>query len=160
MGSSKLPGNAWSVISWAAEIAYGEVIVWDYGGYVNALNKDTGELLWSFNTGNSAYDTPYGTYVLWQFGTQSIADGKIFLSEGSMYNPPLHPAWRLAIDVETGQLVWKLSGWFIGNSLAVADGYLVGYNGYNNRIYCIGKGLTKTTLDVKNDVVPLGSSIL
>jgi len=159
-GPVKLPGNAWSVISWAAEIAYGKVIVWDYGGYVNALNKDTGELLWSFNTGSSGYDTPYGTYVLWQFGTQSIADGKIFLSQGSMYNPPLHPAWRIAIDVETGKLVWKLLSYSGRCPGAVADGFLVQWNSFDCQIYCIGKGPSRTTVTAKPEVTQVGGAIL
>ena len=159
-GPVKLPGNAWSVISWDAEIAYGKVIVWDYGGYVNALDKDTGKLLWSFNTGSSAYDTPYGTYVLWQFGTQSIADGKIFLSEGSMYNPPLHPAWRLAIDVETGQLVWKILSYSGRCPGAVADGFLVEWNSFDNQIYCFGKGPSRTIVEAKPAVTQVGEAVL
>lgn len=83
-GPVKLPCNAMSHIWVAGDIAYGKVFIWDYGGYVNCLNLKTGELLWTFTRGSAGYDTPYGTYMIWGYGTHSIADGKLFLFEGKI----------------------------------------------------------------------------
>jgi outer membrane protein assembly factor BamB len=159
-GPVKLPGNAWSHISRAAQIAYGKVFIWDYGGYVNALNLTTGEILWTFFRGSAGYDTPYGIYPLWQFGTQSIADGKLFLSEGHMYDPPLHPAYRLAINCTTGELVWKLLSFSGRCPGAIADGYLIQWNSFDSQIYSIGKGPSAVKLFTQTDVVALGDSVL
>jgi hypothetical protein len=43
---------------------------------------------------------------------------------------------------------------------AIADGYLVGYNGYDNSVYCFGKGPSATTVKVSSEVVSKGSSVL
>ncbi|MEM2889267.1 MAG: PQQ-binding-like beta-propeller repeat protein [Candidatus Bathyarchaeia archaeon] len=159
-GPVKLPGNAWSHISRAAQIAYGKVFIWDYGGYVNALNLTTGEILWTFSRGSAGYDTPYGIYPLWHFGTHSIADGKLFLSEGHMYDPPLHPAYRLAIDCDTGELVWKLLSFSGRCPGAIADGYLIQWNSFDSQIYSIGKGPSAVRITTQEDVVALGDKVL
>jgi len=152
--------NDWGMYDYFGVIAYGKLYTSGYSGSVHCYDIKTGKHLWDFSCGSAGLETPYGSWPF--YGGITVADGKIYISNGE--HSPGTPMWRgeslYCIDAETGQLIWKLSGWFIGNSLAVADGYLIGYNGYDNRIYCIGKGLTKTTLDVKNDVVPLGSSIL
>ncbi len=159
-GPVKLPGNAWSTISRAAEIAYDKVIIWDFGGYVNALDMQTGDILWTFEPRTSGYDAPYGIYPLWHFGTQSIADGKLFLSEGSMYNPPVHPAYRLAINLETGTLVWSILSYSGRCPGAIADGYLVSWNSFDSQIYSFGKGPTSTNVVASPKVSTAGSSVL
>ena len=160
-GPVDLPGNAWSHISRDADIAYDKLYIWDFGGYVNALDLETGEILWTFTRGTSGYDAPYGSYPLWHFGTHSIADGKLFLSEGSMYNPPLHPgAQRLAIDCETGELVWSILSYSGRAPGAIADGMLVSWNSYDNQIYTFGKGPTETSVTANPKISVHGSSVL
>jgi hypothetical protein len=44
--------------------------------------------------------------------------------------------------------------------MAAADGYVVGMNGYENQIYCFGKGLTATTVSAPVTAVPQGNSVL
>jgi hypothetical protein len=43
---------------------------------------------------------------------------------------------------------------------AVSDGYLVTLNGYDNRIYCFGKGPSATTVSAPQTVPTLGSSVM
>jgi hypothetical protein len=159
-GPVKLPGNAWSTISRDAEIAYGKVLIWDFGGYVNALDPQTGQILWTFEPRSSGYDAPYGIYPLWHFGTQTICDGKLFLSEGSMYNPPIHPAYRLAINITDGSLVWSILSYSGRIPAAHADGYMVEWNSFDAQIYTFGRGPTATTISVSPKVSTEGSSIL
>jgi len=159
-GPVKLPGNAWSSISRAAEIAYGKVYIWDFGGYVNALDLQTGEIKWTFTPRSAGYDAPYGIYPLWHFGTHSICDGKLFLSEGSMYNPPIHPAQRLAINCTDGSLVWSILSYSGRSPAAHADTYMVEWNSLDCQIYTFGKGQTATTVSIQNDVITHGNSVL
>ena len=94
-------------------IAYDQCYIWDIGGYVNALNLTTGKLDWTWTRGSAGYNTPYGVYPNWVFGTQSIADGMIFLSEGRCYDPPLFPGGeKVAIDCTSGKEVWEINGAF------------------------------------------------
>ncbi|MGB9841445.1 MAG: PQQ-binding-like beta-propeller repeat protein [Candidatus Bathyarchaeales archaeon] len=159
-GPVKLPGNAWSCISVAAEIAYGNVYIWDFGGYVNALDLKTGKIKWTFEPRSSGYDAPTPMYPLWVFGSGTICDGKLFFSEGSMYNPPLHPAYRLAINATTGELIWKILSYSGRCPAAHADGMMVQWNSFDSQIYCFGKGPTAVTVQATPEISVHGSKVL
>jgi len=159
-GPVQLEGNAWSASWRSGDIAYGKVYIWDTGGYVNAINLETGEVEWTFTRGSSGYDTPYGIYPIFGYNAHSIADGKLFLSEGITYTIPLSPSWRLAINCTDGSLVWSILNFDSKVVGAIADGYLVTWNCFDNRLYSFGKGPTETTVSIKNNVVSQGSNVL
>ncbi len=72
---------------------------------------------------------------------------------------PLERGERLfAIDANTGEGLWSITGMMVIQ--AIADGYLVGYNGYDNLIYCFGKSPSATTVSGPQNVQPLGTSVL
>ena len=56
--------------------------------------------------------------------------------------------------------VGEIPGFYNGESVAIADGYLVTYNGYDNRIYCFGKGKTAIKLSASPKIVTEGNAIL
>ncbi|PVX27459.1 MAG: hypothetical protein CW716_02180, partial [Candidatus Bathyarchaeum sp.] len=120
-GPVTLEGNAWSTITRSGDIAYGMCYVWDYGGWVNAINLTTGDIVWNWTRGDAGLDTPYGIYELWY--NNAIADGKIILSEGKMYDPPMHPSKTVCIDAFTGDTLWTLTGWTGRQCPAIADGH-------------------------------------
>jgi outer membrane protein assembly factor BamB len=160
-GPVQLEGNALSTLARAAAIAYGKVYIWDFGGYVSAIDLETGDVAWTFTRGTAGYGNPYGVYPIWHFGSHSIADGKLFLSEGRMYDPPLFAdARKLAINCTTGELVWSVLGFYARNTGAIADGFLLGYNSYDAQIYTTGKGQTDTSVIIEEDVVTEGDSVL
>lgn len=158
-GPVELPGNAWSSLSRAAEIAYGKVYIFDFGGYVNALDCNTGTIEWTHVPRNAGYDTSYGIYPLWYNGM--IADEKLFISESHMYDPPMYPsAQQLAINTTTGDLVWGMLSFTGRVPTACADGYLIQWNSYDAQIYSIGKGPTAMTLNVPDVSVESGKTIV
>jgi len=88
-------------------IAYGKIFVG--GGTfcpdIYAFNKDTGNLVWKYETiSRTRYSSP------------AVADGKVFIGEEAGY--------IYALDAETGELVWKYQteGEIEYSSPAVADG--------------------------------------
>ncbi|MEM2889272.1 MAG: PQQ-binding-like beta-propeller repeat protein, partial [Candidatus Bathyarchaeia archaeon] len=129
-------------------------------GCVNAFDLKTGSHLWTFSAGSSGFETPYGSWPF--YGGMVVADGKLYVANGE--HSPGAPMWRgeklYCLNATTGEKIWDVAGWFIGNSIAVAEGYLVGYNGYDNRIYCFGRGRTSVTLEAPLVAVPKGSSIV
>ena len=160
-GPVQLEGNALSTLARGAAIAYGKVYIWDFGGYVNAIDLETGNIEWTFTRGSAGYGNPYGVYPIWHFGSHSIADGKLFLSEGRMYDPPLFAdAHRLAINCTDGSLVWSALGFYGRNPGVIADGYFLSYNSYDCQIYTFGKGPTSTSVMVQDDTVTDGDSVL
>jgi len=160
-GPVQLPGNSLSTLqSWAA-IAYGNVYVWDFGGFVNAIDLKTGKINWTFTRGSAGYDTPYGVYPIWGYTSGSIADGKIFLSESRMYDPPLFMnAHRLVLNCTDGSLVWSINGFYGRDTGPIADGFSLAWNSYDGQIYTFGKGQTDTTATIQDTIVPSGESVL
>jgi outer membrane protein assembly factor BamB len=157
----KLEGNNLGYISRGAAIAYGKCFIWDFGGNVYAIDLETGTLSWAIVPPSTGYATPYGVNPIWHFGSHSIADGKLFLSEGRMYDPPMFPgAHKLAINVTDGSIIWSVLGFYGREPSAIADGYMVGYNSYDAQIYVWGKGPTSTTATITQDVLPFGTGVL
>jgi outer membrane protein assembly factor BamB len=141
---------------WA--MGYGKFYSRALDGCVYCYDLKTGEHLWTYSTGNSGFETPYGTWPL--DGPVTVADGKVYACVGE--HSPNSPLWRGAkihcINATTGEGVWKISGWMLNP--AVSDGYLVTVNAYDNRIYCFGKGKTATTVEAPMTAITAGTSVV
>jgi hypothetical protein len=144
----------------------GKLLTCGYGGVLIAYNITTGEELWRYEASNVGFESPYGNYPI---GIGCIADGKIYLGAGE--HSPTQPNWRgpnlRCIDANTGKELWKISMLGVsmpsgngGSNYAISDGYLLALNGYDNQIYCYGKGPSATTVSIKNDVIAKGNTVL
>ena len=155
-GPVKLPSNALSPMAPGMEISYGKVFIWDYAGFVHALDLQTGKIQWTLYPRDTGFDKSSE----WPHAG-SICDGMLFLGEGSLYNPPLYPNARmLAINCTTGEVVWSILGYSCRLVAAHADGMMVRWNSYDKQIYTFGKGQTAIKATVQNDIVTHGNSIL
>jgi outer membrane protein assembly factor BamB len=143
-------GNSQDVYGYYTQqyiVAYGALYMTDLGGYVYALNATTGARLWTFFTGDAGLDTPYGVYPLYNLA--AAADGKIFALGGHLYSPPLYPGSKIyALNATTGELIWDMPSFVITNqpNCALAEGYFLLPNAYDNQLYCYGKGTSKLTV--------------
>jgi outer membrane protein assembly factor BamB len=139
-------------------IANGIMYVGGMDGYLHAYDITNGKKLWKFSSGNAGLETPYGS---WPMGSGPIvAGGVVYCGTGehSPTNPLFRGAKLFALDAKTGQEIWRINGWFSID--AIADGYLVGYNLYDNRIYCFGKGPSETTVSAPQTSVPQGTNVV
>jgi len=139
-------------------IVDGIFYVADMQGTMHAIDADTGKEIWKFNSGNSGSETPYGS---WPMGSGPIiADGVVYtgIGEHSPTNPLMRGGNLFALDAETGEEIWRMNGWI--SVCGIADGYLVGYNLYDNRIYTIGKGPSATTVSAPKTSITLGQSVV
>jgi hypothetical protein len=119
---------------------------------VHALDLSTGQRLWDFYGDDSGVNFPgFSTYPF--LGARlTIADGKIFAATGNSHSDPLFRGARLyAINAYSGKEAWSINGFF-RDTMPVADGYLVAFNGYDNQIYTFGKGPTATTVTATSGV--------
>jgi outer membrane protein assembly factor BamB len=125
------------------------------GGLV-AYNITTGEVLWEYTAEQEGFESPYGDYPL---SLACVADGKLYMY--STEHSQTQPLWRgsqlRCIEAKTGKELWKINHY---GAAVIADGYLVGLNYYDNRIYCYGKGPSSTTVTAPDMGVPLGSSVV
>jgi hypothetical protein len=160
-GPIKSDTNAWGYYGVQYVPAYGNLYAWDFGGTVNCFDMQTGELKWTWNTGTAGYETPYGVWPLWTFTCGTVADGKIYVPEGHMYSPPLfHGAKQWCLDAMTGEPIWSIMGFDVTSAPAIADGYMVTLNAYDNQLYCYGKTNTGTTISVPDTSIPEGEAVV
>ena len=144
--------------------AYGNLYVSGYGGQVIAYSMVDGSTLWTWNSINSGAETPWGQYPI-HIG--AFADGMVFAFSGEHSpNTPIYKGYRVyAINATDGTEVWNLLDWSasgLGTSLAytaIADGYMVFLNGYDEQVYCIGKGPSAMTVSAPDIAAPLGTSV-
>jgi hypothetical protein len=137
----------WGYYVTQAIIADGNLYSSDFGGFINCLDVKTGTIKWTSHTGSSGYETPYGVWPI--VNLELFADGKLYLMGGHLYSPPLfHGGLLYCYDGTSGDLLWTSPSFAITNgaNAAVADGYLIVPNAYDNRLYCYGKGKTATTV--------------
>ncbi|MCW4018881.1 MAG: PQQ-like beta-propeller repeat protein [Candidatus Bathyarchaeota archaeon] len=138
--------------------AYGNIYQMCVDG-IHALDMSTGERLWDFYAPPCGFETSTPAYPFMQ-SSMAIADGKVFATSGIQYGDPLFRGAALyAINADSGKEEWSICGFFT-SGIAIADGYLVAFNGYDNQIYCFGKGQTATTVSAPQTAVPLGTPIL
>ncbi|KON32435.1 MAG: hypothetical protein AC479_07525 [miscellaneous Crenarchaeota group-6 archaeon AD8-1] len=162
-------------------VAYGRLYVCGYGGEIHCFDLEDGKLLWEYSTSEKKdlhpEDLECETNSVWGYFPifiAGIADDKIYVYNNEHSpNNPYYKGERVRClnakydpDVPSDKLeIWTLMG-MAGQSintrsnLIIADGFLCYYNYYDNSIYCIGKGPTKTTVTAPDIEVPKGSSVL
>jgi hypothetical protein len=140
-------------------VAYqGMLISYGYSGVVTGYNITTGEILWTYTAKGVGYESPYINSPLY---IDFVADGKLYFdSSEHSPNSPLSRGYNLrCVNASNGVELWKLANFGTGTdelgtggieNAAIADGYIVAYNGYDNQIYCIGKGPSATTVTAPN----------
>jgi hypothetical protein len=144
----------------------GMLLTTGYGGVVLAYNITTGDIVWNFTAANVGFESPYGNYPINIF---AICDGKIYTLTGE--HSITQPMWRgpniRCINASNGVELWNLLGFganggahLTGQYMQLADGKVVGLNFFDNKIYCIGKGNSRTTVSAPQTVPALGSSVM
>lgn len=147
-----------SYISYAPCIADGILYSGSFDGYLHAFDIRTGKQIWKAYSGDAGTETIYGTYPFW-YGP--IVTNQVVLAATGEETPtqPLTKGNKVfAFDSKTGTQLWNISGYM--SLRAIADGYLIGYNGYDSRIYCFGKGTSATTIQASSEVISKGESVL
>ena len=132
---------------------------------VYAFNWTDGKIVWHYTSPTYAefeshYTDKNGTEVYSFNSDGDISDGKLFIANSEHTTTwPITRGWGFhAINITTGELVWKLN-----NPLsygAVADGDFVAANSWDGYMYVIGKGKSATTVTAPDTAVPLGTGVL
>jgi outer membrane protein assembly factor BamB len=132
------------------------------GGVIYAYDVTNGNLLWS-TPPESMGNTGYWADVPKSIG--NIANG-VLLWYGTEHSPSsvLEPGFKVgAINAKTGQPIWDIKFWDGGSGFAggfaVADGFAVALNSYDNQIYAFSKGPSATTVETPLAALTVGSSL-
>ncbi len=136
-----------------AFIAYGKVYVSGYSGLIFCYDEMTGDLLWSYGNGGEGNSTYSGFEVpgYYPIAINAIANGIVYAvtTEHTVQTPIYKGGLARALNATDGTELWTLSaytGEFNEMNFAVADGYATWFNGYDNRIYSVGRGPSATTV--------------
>jgi hypothetical protein len=141
---------------------YGKFFTGRASGIVTCYDLETGDVEWTYDVRDQYSEMTWSNnfHIAYHF----LADGKICLSysEHSPLNPIPRGGPLVVLDVENGTKIWELSwvnNWW-GGHVMIGDSTMVGLNGYDNRLYAIGKGPSETTVSIQNDVISRGSSVM
>ena len=151
-------GNSWDIIA----SGYGKVIAGNYGGTVWCYNAQTGAVEWTYDIND-----PYAELLhnnMWRFRPSFIADGKLYI-ENTEHNPedPQHRgAPLICLNLTNGDKLWQLpyrqSEW--SSTAIIGDSIMVAQNTYDQFLYAIGRGASKTSVEAPLTAITQGSSVI
>ena len=148
-------------------VAYGHIYSSCYSGILYCYDMATGEVLWTYGNGGAGNSTQSGFQVPGPYPTfvNAVGDGIIYTvtTEHTFETPIFKGAPVRAINATDGTEIWTLSaatGEFGAGSYAIADGYSVFFNSYDQQIYTVGRGPSATTVEAPKAAIELGKSLI
>ena len=149
-----------------ALIAYGKMFSTGVSGIVYCYDAQTGDLLYTYHA-NDQYSEILWANDWWLFPL-FITDGKIYY--GTLEHSPIDPRPRggpficLNATSDTADVIWRGNGLFRqtlwGGLGIIGDSVIATMDTYDQRVYAIGKGPSKTTVTAGPKVSSEGSSVL
>ncbi|MGB9914064.1 MAG: PQQ-binding-like beta-propeller repeat protein [Candidatus Bathyarchaeales archaeon] len=165
------PMDIRSIYGATSYIAYDKLFFTaDFAGIVYCYDVKTGKLLWTYEVkdpygSTEMFDKEFGG-DMWPITPLFISDGKLYIgqSEHSPQNPLPRGAPFICLDIETGEEVFRVNGMFRqtrwGGRAIIGDSIIATMDTYDQRIYAIGKGPSKTTVEASPEIATHGSKIL
>jgi outer membrane protein assembly factor BamB len=147
-------------------IAYGRIYTGGYSGVIYCYDMTNGDLMWTYGNGGAGNSTSGGLETARPYPTIIYAIGNdvvyTFTSEHTVTTPIYKGALTRAINATDGTEIWTLSNTNNGGSTygAMADGYNTFFNGYDEQIYTVGRGPSKTTVSAPHSGLSYGQSVV
>jgi hypothetical protein len=148
--------------------SYGNLYTASYGGLLRAYDLRTGEKVFTYGSGGPGNSTNSGTalaYGHYPMFIAAVGNGVIYtLTTEHTVNTPIYKgALARAINATDGTEIWTLSdytGTFSTISYAIADGFNVFFNGYDNRLYSVGRGPSTMTVSAPDLAAASGQPVV
>ncbi|XHH09356.1 MAG: PQQ-binding-like beta-propeller repeat protein [Candidatus Bathyarchaeia archaeon] len=145
-------------------IAFNKFISASVSGIVYCYDVNTGKLEWTYE----AEDTYTESYLgnTWWLAPLFATDGMVYF--GSLEHSALDPKPRgtpfFALDAETGEVVFRADGLFRqtrwGGRAIIGDSIIATMDTYDQQIYGIGKGPSKTTVTAPATAAMAGTQMV
>lgn len=150
-----------------AHLAYGKVFASGYSGVIYCYDELTGNLLWTYGNGGEGNSTNSGFAVPGHYpiAINAIGNGIIYTvtTEHTIQTPIYKGCVVSALNATDGTEIWTLSAntaEFNEMAYAIADGFSVYFNGYDNKIYSLGRGPSATTVTAPNLAAASGQRVV
>jgi outer membrane protein assembly factor BamB len=149
-------GNSWDII------AGDKVIAGNYGGTVWAYDAQTGDVEWTYDIEDPYTEVLHNNF--WRFRPCIVTDGKLYIenTEHNPRDPQARGAPFICLDLETGTEIWKIpyrqGEW--STYAIIGDSTIIAQNTYDQAVYALGKGPSKTTITINDDVIAHGNSVM
>ena len=146
----------------------GKLLSAGFGGVLIAYNIRTGVQEWNFTAKDVGFESPYG-YGYYPINILGIADGKIYTTTGehSITQPMYRGPNLRCINASNGVELWNLLNFGIdggasigGIYMCMAEDKVIGLNFFDNQIYCVGSGNSKTTVTASPKVSVNGHAVV
>jgi len=151
----------------ASQLAYGKLYSLCYGGLLYCYDLTNGNLLWTYGNGGAGNSTDSGFQAPGNYPgfIQAVGNGVIYIvvTEHTVETPIFKGAFTRAINATDGTQIWTLSdytGEFGAVSYAIADGFATFFNGFDNRIYSVGRGPSAITVSAPNVAASFGTPVV
>ena len=148
-------------------LAYDKVYASGFSGVIYCYDEMTGELLWSYGNGGEGNTTNSGFAVPGHYPTaiNAIANGVVYTvtTEHTIQTPIYKGSLVRAINATDGTELWTLSAntaEFNEMAYAVADGICAYFNGYDNQIYSLGRGPSRTIVSAPDLAAAAGQRVV
>jgi len=146
-------------------IADGKLYYSGMGGVMTCHDVLTGTLLWTYGNGgednstNSGAQMAYGHYPT---SIEAVGNGVVYTSviEHTVNTPIYKGARTRAVNGTDGTEIYTLSDYGSSWTQAIADGFTTFMNGYDDQIYCVGRGPSATTVSAGPKVSVHGDTVL
>jgi hypothetical protein len=132
-------------------------------GILSCYNVSTGELMWTHATSDVYNEMTWSNNYPRRNPAMFVSDGKVYTA--SYEHSPINPLARgtpiECLNETTGELIWSLplyEGSYYNTAL-IGDSIIATFNGYDNRIYALGKGPSTTTVEAPMNGIKVGDSI-
>lgn len=145
-------------------IAYGKLFSASISGIVYAFDIKTGKTLWTYDAVDQYSEFQFANS--WWLRIMFVTDGMIYV--GHLEHSPVDPRPRgapfIALNAETGDEIFRADGLFRqsrwGGRAIIGDSIIATQDTYNQQVYGIGKGPSKTTISAPDIGIPFGTSVI
>jgi hypothetical protein len=146
-------------------IADGKLYYSGMGGVMTCHDVLTGTLLWTYGNGGEGNSTSSGAqmaYGHYPTSIEAVGNGVVYTSviEHTVNTPIYKGARTRAVNGTDGTEIYTLSDYGSSWTQAIADGFTTFMNGYDNQIYCVGRGPSATTVSAGPKVSVDGDTVL
>ena len=157
--------DAWDdSLNVARMIANGKFYAASIGGIVYCYDVKDGKRLWNYTCEDPYTEEQFSNN--WWLRPMFVTDDYAYFGhlEHSANNPRPRGAPFICLNATSGELIWRINGAFRqsrwGGRAIIGDSIIATQDTYNQQVYAIGKGPSRTTVTAPNAGVQLGTSLI